>query len=161
MKNLLTRLKTRPEEPKQLTLHQKILYTLVIVLAFSFGLLIFTGSVSQAAQNGPEVQKIFLDAGIEPIDVIRSDDPSVNCGVKLSEGHGGGCFNTSTPDLIYISSNLKGEVLKYVVLHEYYHYIEFNNGWKSNELSADGWAVSKGADREYAYYLNQLDDNKS
>lgn len=152
MKNIFRR---SGEQPPKLTLKQRIIYALVIVSAVVVSGLLVAGSILDGPDNGRDVEAILSEANVEPIYVIRTDNPSVNCGAALSEVHEGGCFSSSTPDTIYVSTGLEGEYLKYVVLHEYYHYLEFKNGWKTNELSADGWAISKGADPEYASYLKR------
>lgn len=78
--------------------------------------------------------------GEHMISIRYSDDPAVNCG-----GPTGGCFHPQQPDTLIISPTAEGETLRYIVLHEYAHVLQYRAGAPLDECAADRQAVAWGA----------------
>ncbi len=75
-----------------------------------------------------------------------------NCGAQESWTGVGGCFDTSNPDVIYVSPWADANGLEYVTLHELAHRWMFVNGQDStDECRADLIAASWGAAGPFHY----------
>ena len=55
-----------------------------------------------------------------------------------------GCASSTAHDTIYVSPDLEGEKLRYVVLHELGHVMQFRLGIERDECQADVFASSLG-----------------
>jgi hypothetical protein len=86
------------------------------------------------------------------INIVRTEDPKLNCGMSAGLGSGG-CFQPDTPGNIYVWYGTNTAFEKYVLLHEYAHAVQWKTGGKLNECDADRQAVAWGADPAQAYYL--------
>lgn len=77
---------------------------------------------------------IFDSMGVGDVRVVWTTDAR-NCG-----GPRGGCFRTDTPDVVYVSPDLTGHVLAYVLAHEAAHVRQWRDGVVIDECDADARA---------------------
>lgn len=82
------------------------------------------------------------------IDWAITSDPVINC---APEGHGG-CFRPEFPNAIILSPDLRGEALRYIVLHELAHLHQYRSGLPLDECAADAQALAWGANPTQLYY---------
>lgn len=118
--------------------------------------------VTRVEGSGQNDKQMLIDtlesAGGKGLRIIFTEDER-NCGAYGNhEGeYQGGCFDPATPDSLYISEHLNDGLAKYVLLHEYAHYLQYINGLPFNECEADMYAVNKTQNRRFAAYLNKYD----
>lgn len=77
-----------------------------------------------------------------------TSDPAINC---APEGHGG-CFRPEFPNAIILSPDLRGEALRYIVLHELAHLHQYRSSLPLNECEADAQALAWGVAPDQLYY---------
>lgn len=92
--------------------------------------------------------------GAQGMTVVFTEDER-NCGVRISGQ--GGCYNSETPNLLYISLDLAQKPSEYVITHEFAHFLQFRDGLPYNECEADMYASSRTGSSEFSYYLNTYD----
>lgn len=114
----------------------------------------YVSTATQPAEPSPRDQaRALLDVhGGAEVAIQWTTDPTVNCGLLEAGATGGGCFRSSTPDTIYLSPGLTGDVLTYVVLHEFSHVQQWQRGDPLDECAADAQAIAWGADPTLAHY---------
>lgn len=124
-----------------------------------------TGVTVQDVKTDPEFVRQTLDE-VGATDVTFTiTDSEMNCGLEtarqmeLTSTPGGGCFRSDTPNHIYLSENLLSSVAtKTLILHEYAHVVQFNEGVEFAELidaecDADRRAYNDyNADQSYLPY---------
>lgn len=104
-------------------------------------------------------EKVLEQINADPIKIIYTNDPELNCGVAKDlkttpglENPAGGCFRALTPDSIYMSlphKDIPASVTRYLTLHEYGHYLQMKNGEPLDECAADQFAEDNGAAVHY------------
>lgn len=137
---------------------------LVALALFSQGLFFAAGAPFNNSEPTPvEVIENQLTAeellslhGAGNVEVVYTSDPQVNCGAAKADSGHGGCFRSETPETIYVSPELMGDSLKYVVLHELAHVRQFSAGVPLDECEADVNAFTWGANEAISGY-NCLD----
>lgn len=92
----------------------------------------------------PTGEEILAEAGGAAVTIIWTDE-EINCGVAVTGK--GGCYRSDNPGAIYVSPGMGHESMKYVVLHEYAHFLGYG------ECDADRFALDNGALEGLAYYL--------
>lgn len=104
----------------------------------------------QSTSPSAQATALLAERGESGVQIVWSDDPSVNCGLQL--GPEGGCFHADQPDVIFVSPGLSGPTLTYVVLHELAHVHQLRAGAPLDECAADAQAIAWGADPSLAHY---------
>lgn len=141
-------------------------------------------ATTNSVTNKAKAEEILKNVGVENPDIIITDDER-NCALwdngmfgqkirKYSDDgtdipKQGGCWRSSTPDTIYISSELTNlNSLRFVTLHEYAHVLQERGEWPreidtvtpdetSNECLADVWANQNGSPVESLSYFAKGD----
>lgn len=142
----MSRTASRPK----LSVGQRVWRRTVDAFILSLGLasaLIFVVTTVPAGERISEIrfQSIIEARGLSDTKMVLTDDPERNCG-----GYRGGCFQSDTPDTIYVSPSVKLYYLDYVIIHELGHLIDYANGTMSDdsavtECAADQYAKDAGA----------------
>jgi hypothetical protein len=79
------------------------------------------------------------------VTIVYTDDER-NCGAQLGDGQGGGCFSSETPDVIYVGSWMRSQMLEETILHELGHVWLYQHGLSTHdECRADRLAQEWGA----------------
>ena len=124
------------------------IWLLMFVMLCTTALFVSTAA-GELGWGRPDAQSIMSTvAGDDVPDIIYTNDWR-NCGGSRGAG---GCFSTFQPDVIYVSPNLRYEMMKYVVLHELAHYKQYEGGNPIDECDADAQAKKWGADTSNSSY---------
>lgn len=126
-----------------------------------------TQAIEQKKNITPEKVLENLDSEHE-IKIIYTDEPYLNCGVSAfleqypDDEPTAGCFRPSTPDIIYLTTNiplLSSDKIEYLVTHEYAHYLQFTNGEPLSECEAEKFVTEKGVANHQSLYANDCSSN--
>lgn len=101
------------------------------------------------------------------VEIVRTDDPALNCGASLDGEARGGCvYMGELPERIFVSTELSVRQETYVLIHEYAHILQSRGLWPVGEGSASGmgtfdqecwadlYALEQGAPRDLMAYLD-------
>lgn len=130
-------------------------WSLVVITAalITGGAILYPLTQAEATSyTNEDAQEILTKAGAVNVTVIWTSEHNVNCGAERSDLGLGGCFREESEDMIYISPELAGDDLEYVLLHEYAHVLQFRRGADMNECAADKMAIAWGASSDIASY---------
>lgn len=100
-------------------------------------------AASEIGWGQPNAEQLMSQAVEGDLPEIIYTNDYRNCGATSNSG---GCFNPSTPDVIYLSPNMRYTVFKYTLLHELAHHQQFHNKETVAECAADEQAKLWGAD---------------
>lgn len=102
------------------------------------------------------------------VGIVYTDSELLNCGVTAflekypNDAPVGGCFRPETPDKIYLTTNLpqlRNETIRYLVTHEYAHYLQFTNNEPLSECAAEEFVAQNGVSSPQSLYANQCSAN--
>lgn len=126
-------------------------------------------SGEEAPTSLPTASVSELAATIEGdgVEIVRTDDPTLNCGASADGVARGGCvYMGEMPERIFISTELTVPQETYVLIHEYAHILQGRGLWPvgggsasgmgafDKECWADLYALEQGAPRDLMAYLD-------
>lgn len=109
------------------------------------------------------VEDIAASITKDGVEIVRTDDPTLNCGASLDGEARGGCvYLGELPERIFISTGLTVAQETYVLIHEYAHILQSRGQWPmgedtdsfDHECWADVFALEQSAPREQMAYLD-------
>ncbi len=121
----------------------------ITVTGFSVSFVSFYG-IGQPSMSQLVVNIVHHNAP----EVIYTNDVR-NCGKQKYQGSDGGCFDSTEPNVLYVSPGLSYAEAKYITLHELGHYEQYIHNLPPSECGADAYARQHGADVKGSIYFSQ------
>lgn len=127
--------KPRPDNPVW------VIAVCVLLAACLFGTGWWLGTQSDSDSSGSPTTVTNISALIEDdgVEIVRTDNPKLNCGAGESDSEKGGCvYLGEEPERIFISTGLTPSQESYILTHEYAHILQGRGLWPVGNGSATG-----------------------
>jgi len=141
--------KTESRSSKYETMMLIYIITFIVLMATS---ILYYGEKTMGWFQ-PDPQELMIQAYPESQPTIVFTNDFINCGAVHTGA--GGCFHEEDPEYIYVSPNVTYPIMKYIVLHELGHYVQYQENLEFSECAADEMALKWGADISFSGYQDK------